>query len=79
MDKTLYNASGCMDRTAHDAICAVDGKERHKTLVLRADRTSRDEDAELFVKTVKMMAKGLGFKLTNRIKFEDITTGKKYL
>lgn len=22
MDKSLYNASGCKDRTAHDAICA---------------------------------------------------------
>lgn len=24
MDKSLYNASGCKDRTAHDAICAAD-------------------------------------------------------
>lgn len=32
MDKSLYNASGCKDRTAHDAICAAD---RTRTLVYR--------------------------------------------
>lgn len=30
MDKTLYNASGCKDKTAHDAICAA-----NKTQVFR--------------------------------------------
>ena len=34
MDKTLYNASGYKDRTAHDAICATDKKQ---TQVLRTD------------------------------------------
>lgn len=53
MDKTLYNASGCIDKTAHDAICAAD---RQRTSVLRSDRTKRDEDAELFVKMVKRLA-----------------------
>ena len=23
MDRTLYNASGCKDKTAHDAICSA--------------------------------------------------------
>ena len=50
MDKSLYNASGCKDRTAHDAICAAD---RTRTLVYRASRTKKDEEAELFVKMVK--------------------------
>lgn len=38
MDKSLYNASGCKDRTAHDAICAAD---RTRTLVYRASRTKK--------------------------------------
>lgn len=65
MDKSLYNASGCKDRTAHDAICAAD---RTRTLVYRASRTKKDEEAELFVKMVKRLAKGFGFKLCDRIK-----------
>lgn len=76
MDKSLYNASGCKDRTAHDAICAAD---RTRTLVYRVSRTKKDEEAELFVKMVKRLAKGFGFKLCDRIKFEDPETGKKYL
>lgn len=76
MDKSLYNASGCKDRTAHDAICAAD---RTRTLVYRASRTKKDEEAELFVKMVKRLAKGFGFKLCDRIKFEDPETGKKYV
>lgn len=70
MDKSLYNASGCKDRTAHDAICAAD---RTRTLVYRASRTKKDEEA------VKRLAKGFGFKLCDRIKFEDPETGKKYV
>ena len=69
MDKSLYNASGCKDRTAH----------RTRTLVYRASRTKKDEEAELFVKMVKRLAKGFGFKLCDRIKFEDPETGKKYV
>lgn len=56
MDKSLYNASGCKDRTAHDAICAAD---RTRTLVYRASRSKKDEDAELFVKMVKRLARVL--------------------
>lgn len=76
MDRSLYNASGCKDRTAHDAICAAD---RTRTLVYRASRTKKDEEAELFVKMVKRLARGFGFKLCDRIKFEDVETGKKYV
>lgn len=76
MDRSLYNASGCMDKTAHDAICAV---SKPKTQVLRSDRTSRDDEADLFVKMVKRLAKGFGFKLCERIRFEDNLTGKRYL
>ena len=36
-------------------------------------------EAELFVKMVKRLAKGFGFKLRDRIKFEDPETGKKYV
>ena len=39
----------------------------------------KDEEAELFVKMVKRLAKGFGFKLCDRIKFEDPETGKKYV
>lgn len=56
MDKSLYNASGCKDRTAHDAICAAD---RTRTLVYRASRTKKDEEAELFVKMVKRLARNM--------------------
>lgn len=38
-----------------------------------------DVDAELFVKMVKRLARGFGFKLCDRIKFEDPETGKKYV
>lgn len=51
MDKTLYNASGCKDKTAHDAICAA-----NKTQVFRSDWTPRDADADMFVKMVKRLA-----------------------
>lgn len=58
MDKSLYNASGCKDRTAHDAICAAD---RTRTLVYRASRTKKDEEAELFVKDGQKTCKRFGF------------------
>lgn len=45
----------------------------------RASRSKKDEDAELFVKMVKRLARGFGFKLCDRIKFEDPETGKKYV
>lgn len=76
MDKTLYNASGCKDRTAHDAICAADKKQTH---VFRSDWTQRDADADMFVKMVKRLARGFNFKLCDRIRFEDPISGKKYV
>ena len=54
-------------------------RDRTRTLVYRASRTKKDEEAELFVKMVKRLAKGFGFKLCDRIKFEDPETGKKYV
>lgn len=34
MDRTLYNASGCKDKTAHDAICSA---SKPQTQVFRSD------------------------------------------
>lgn len=76
MDKTLYNASGCKDQTAHDAICSA---SKPQTQVFRSDWTARDTDAEMFVKMVKRLARGFGFKLCDRIRFEDLESGKKYV
>lgn len=76
MDKTLYNPSGCMDRTAHDAINNV---ERTRTMVNRSERSDRDEAADVLIKTIKNAIWLSGFKLADRIKLEDQKTGKKYL
>ena len=53
MDRTLYNASGCKDKTAHDAICSA---SKPQTQVFRSDWTRRDADADMFVKMVKRLA-----------------------
>lgn len=55
-------------------ICAA-----NKTQVFRSDWTPRDADADMFVKMVKRLARGFGFKLCDRIRFEDPATGKKYV
>lgn len=68
MDRTLYNASGCKDKTAHDAICSA---SKPQTQVFRSDWTRRDNEADMFVKMVKRLAKGFNFKLCDRIRFED--------
>lgn len=70
---TLYNASGCKDKTAHDAICSA---SKPQTQVFRSDWTRRDNEADMFVKMVKRLAKGFNFKLCDRIRFEDPETGK---
>ena len=67
MDRTLYNASGCKDKTAHDAICSA---SKPQTQVFRSDWTRRDNEADMFVKMVKRLAKGFNFKLCDRIRFE---------
>ena len=59
MDRTLYNASGCKDKTAHDAICSA---SKPQTQVFRSDWTRRDNEADMFVKMVKRLAKGFNFK-----------------
>ena len=64
------------NQTAHDAICSA---SKSQTQVFRSDWTHRDNDADLFVKMVKKLAKGFNFKLCDRIRFEDPETGKKYL
>lgn len=58
MDRTLYNASGCKDKTAHDAICSA---SKPQTQVFRSDWTRRDNEADMFVKMVKRLAKGFNF------------------
>ena len=58
MDRTLYNSSGCKDKTAHDAICSA---SRPQTQVMRSDWTHRDNDADMFVKMVKRLAKRIQF------------------
>lgn len=40
MDKTLYNASGCKDKTAHDAICAAN-KRRCSDRIGRQEMRTR--------------------------------------
>lgn len=72
MDKSLYNARDV--RTEQHMM-----QSAQRTLVYRASRSKKDEDAELFVKMVKRLARGFGFKLCDRIKFEDPETGKKYV
>lgn len=64
------------EMTAHDAICSA---SKPQTQVFRSDWTRRDNEADMFVKMVKRLAKGFNFKLCDRIRFEDPETGKKYL
>jgi hypothetical protein len=71
----MLNASGCSDRTAHDAINNV---EREKRLKEKPTK-EREEAAETLIKTLKNMIWLSGFKLSERIKLEDPKTGKKYL
>ena len=75
MDKTLYNGSGCIDKVAHEAINKVSREEKNKEKKLHA----RDEAAEVLVMVLKNIIWLAGFKLSERIKFEDPKTGKKYL
>lgn len=72
MDKTLLNGSGCMDRTAHEAICNIEREKKQKY-------GNRDEAADVLVKNIKDTVWLSGFKLIGRIQFEDPKTGKRYL
>ncbi len=69
-DKTLYNGSGCKDHTAHNAINNV-VREQKKAV-------SRDEAADVLIKSIKNMMWLSGFRLIDRIRFEDPQSGKKY-
>lgn len=69
-DKTLFNGSGCVDHTAHKAMNNVTREERKAA--------ARDEAAEVLVKSIKNMIWLSGFRLIDRIRFEDPQSGKKY-
>lgn len=72
MDKNLLNGSGCVDYTAHEAINNVEKDSKIKT-------NSRDEAAEVLVRSIKNLMWLSGFRLIDRIRFEDPKSGKKYL
>lgn len=72
MDKTLLNGSGCVDHTAHEAINNVEKTPK-------ARKGSRDEAAEVLVRSIKDLMWLSGFRLIDRIRFEDPKSGKQYL
>lgn len=74
MDKDRLNGSGCRDDTAFLAMKNVS----HKVSVLRYNHTERDEEAEEMIHMLKRIIRLYGFRLTERIRFEDPDTGKKY-
>ena len=63
MDRTLYNASGCKDKTAHDAICSA---SKPQTQVFRSDWTRSDNEADMFVRRGKRLAKGIKWLMEKR-------------
>lgn len=75
MDRTILNGSGCVDKVAHEAINNVLREEKIKERKM----CDRDEAAETLIRTLKNITWLSGFKLTERIKFEDPKTGKKYV
>lgn len=69
-DKILLNGSGCVDHTAHDAISKVSREQKRAA--------NRDDAADVLIKSIKNMIWLSGFRLTDRIRFEDPQSGKKY-
>lgn len=61
-----------MDHTAHEAMYNVEKESKTK-------RNSRDEAAEVLIKNIKDMMWLSGFRLIDRIRFEDPKSGKQYL
>lgn len=59
-----------MDHTAHDAVNNVTREQRKAA--------ARDEAADVLIKSIKNMIWLAGFRLTDRIRFEDPQSGKKY-
>lgn len=57
-----FNASGCKDLTAYEAIRNID----------------RDEDARKLIKTILYIVKLAGFRIDGRIILEDKRTGRKW-
>ena len=70
MDKSILNQSGCVDKTAHDAINRYEKEQKHYS--------QRKEAVEVLVQAIKNIAWLAGFKITNRIHFEDRKTGERY-
>lgn len=75
MDKERLNASGCRDDTAYEAI----KKASAKVSVSRYNYTKRDEEADEMIHMLKRIIRLYGFHLTERIRFEDPKTGRKYI
>ena len=62
-----YNASGCRDNTAYEAINSITSNER--------DIDKRAYDT---IKIIKLILKFGNFDLLNRISIKDKDTGKEY-
>lgn len=75
MNRERYNPRGCKDDTAYEAVNHT--MQEAKTYM--RNRFKRQEDAEEFVHAVKKMAEGYGFRLVDRIRFQDKETGWKYV
>ena len=75
MDKSRLNGSGYRDDTAYNAMKNMS----HKPAVLRYNYSKRDEEADEMLHMVKRIIKLYGFHLIDRIRFEDLKTGKKYV
>lgn len=58
----MYNASGCRDLTAFQALNNIESEERAKE----------------FIKAVFSLANRYGYHIDNRIEFTDKKTGKKW-
>ena len=57
MDRTLYNASGCKDKTAHDAICSASKSQTQVFRIISGNPRQfnyRDESAGLCISAQKI-------------------------
>lgn len=75
MNRERYNGRGCLDDTAYEAV----NHTIHEARTQMHDRFKRQKDADEFVHAVKKMAEGYGFRLVDRIRFQDRETGWKYV
>lgn len=65
MNKEYYNASGCADPTAYDAMQNIQQEQRAEAAA----------DAHRLIKAVKALIAENGFVLLNRIELKDIKSG----